>query len=85
YPFWINVNDPSNVELISKQLKANIEKEAKDVLDHIQKLDVDPLGLKDFIRSRTRHYDHQRIRAIYKDIPVSVRADVTLVQTGINE
>ncbi|UNL85833.1 Ger(x)C family spore germination protein [Priestia koreensis] len=85
YPFWINVNDPSNVELISKQLKANIEKEAKDVLDHIQKLDVDPLALKDFIRSRTRHYDHQRIRAIYKDIPVSVRADVTLVQTGINE
>ncbi|WP_245638859.1 Ger(x)C family spore germination protein [Priestia koreensis] len=85
YPYWINVNNPENVKLISKQLKNKIESESHSIINHIQKLDVDPLGFKDFIRSRTRHYNHERIRSIYKDIPISVRVDVTLVQTGINE
>ncbi|MBM7702227.1 Ger(x)C family spore germination protein [Metabacillus iocasae] len=85
YPGWINLTDPKNVTMVEDKLKEDIEKQGKKLLEKFQKMNIDPICFTDYIRSRTRGFDSKKFKEIYSDVEFTIKAEIQLVQTGINE
>ncbi|WP_110111614.1 Ger(x)C family spore germination protein [Bacillus sp. CGMCC 1.16541] len=85
YPSWVDLTAPKNVKMLEKKLVRDIEKEGEKLIKKFQKLDIDPICFTDYARSRTRHFKKQQFKRNYPTMDFNVKADVQLVQTGINE
>ncbi|MDQ0878787.1 spore germination protein [Paenibacillus sp. V4I3] len=77
--FEITDNDRQHLEsTFSKEIVNAVE----DLIHRFQKLGIDPLGLGNFVRSRTRHWDENIWEEQYPNIKIKINADVSLIGEG---
>ena len=72
-------------EQIEKQMEQDIKEQAEIMIKKFQKLQVDPLGLGEQVRSRTRNWDEKKWNDIYPTINVKVKMDVKITESGVVE
>lgn len=71
------------VHQIANKLEKNIEKECLTLMKQFQKQGIDPLGLGHLHMKRIRHYDFSKWEEDYKNLTFTVKADVTILETGV--
>ncbi len=62
-----------------------LKKDCEDLIKQFQRKEIDPLGIRDEIRSHTRKWNITQIRNMYKNVAVDVNLDLNIVQSGIGE
>jgi spore germination protein len=72
-------------EKIEKQMEQDIKEEAEKMIKKLQVLKVDPLGLGEQVRSRTRNWDEKKWNDMYPTINVKVKVDVKITESGVFE
>lgn len=84
-PDWINLENHKNISYIEAQLQENIEKHLTALIRQFQNKNIDPLGVRDQIRSHSRKWNMKQLSNVYPSIDVSVKAKINIVQSGIGE
>lgn len=84
-PAWMNLTKKKDILYIKLQLEKTLEKELLTLIQNFQQREIDPLGIREEIRSRTRKWDSKQIRDMYPSVPVTVKVKVNVVQSGIGE
>ena len=72
-------------EEIEKQMEQDIKEQAEILIKKFQELKVDPLGLGEQVRSRTRNWDEKKWEDMYPTIHVKVKLDVKITESGVVE
>jgi spore germination protein len=85
YPPWLNLEEKSNVVLIEKTFKEQINKETKKLIAKFQRLRIDPLGLGDQVRRREKNWNFETFKKQYPDLKINVKTDVEIVESGVIE
>lgn len=84
-PSWIDLSKKENIRSVKNQVEQNIKNQSQKLIQQFQQKKIDPLGIRDQIRSRSRKWTIQQIQAMYPSIDINVEADVNVVQSGIGE
>ncbi|CAM4195186.1 hypothetical protein BAMA_23945 [Bacillus manliponensis] len=84
-PAWINLTKKKDILYIKRQLEKTLEKKLLTLARRFQEKEIDPLGIREEIRSRSRKWDSKQIRNMYPSISITVKAKVNVVQSGIGE
>jgi len=74
---------PQKLKKIEGNLEKNIESECVRLTKRFQAKNLDPVGFGHFIKSKTRHFDFNKWEANYKDLQVTVHANVTITESGV--
>ena len=72
-------------EKIEKQMEQDVKEQAEILIKKFQALKVDPLGLGEQVRSRTRNWDEKKWNDMYPTINVKVNMDVKITESGVVE
>lgn len=81
----IPISKKPMVDELEKLTEKELNKSMNNLINKFQDLNVDPLGLGDRARSKTRKFDIKKWEEQYKDIPIHVSVDVQIIQAGITE
>ncbi|WP_459500358.1 Ger(x)C family spore germination protein [Bacillus sp. C1] len=84
-PSWIDLTKRENTKYVKKQIEQQLKNQSQKLIQQFQHQKIDPLGIRDQIRSRSRKWSIQQIQALYPSVDVHVEVDVNLVQSGIGE
>ncbi len=77
--------DKAKIKEIEKAMEKDIEKEANRMIEKFQKLKIDPLGIGEQVRTRTRKWDMKKFEKQYPTLPIRVKAKVKVIETGVIE
>ncbi|MDQ1913688.1 Ger(x)C family spore germination protein [Paenibacillus sp. GD4] len=90
----VSVTDiTSRIDLMSQETLLELEKnmglffqsKASALLSFCKKNHVDPIGLGDFIRSRSTQWNAEHYNEIYSELTTNVSVEVKIVNTGTGE
>ncbi|MCY9656866.1 Ger(x)C family spore germination protein [Paenibacillus chondroitinus] len=84
-PSWLHLNTKEQRDAFERQLGSYLEKEAQDFIALCQSKQVDPIGLGDFVRSRTRTWNEKDFYAIYPKLRTQVTVHLSIEQSGVGE
>jgi spore germination protein len=73
------------VKMIEKTLEKEVNKECLKLINHFKKLEVDPIGLGNFAKTKTRTFDLKKWEDDYKNLAVKIKTDVTIIEAGVIE
>ncbi|GLB60177.1 Ger(x)C family spore germination protein [Cytobacillus sp. NCCP-133] len=73
------------IKKIENELKDEIEKNSEEIIQQFQEKGIDPLGIGEEVRTRTRKWDQKKWKQLYPDIKITVRAKVKIMETGVIE
>ncbi len=77
---------PPVLKDIQKKMKEEIEKKGNNMIDEFQKLEIDPLGLGNSVRSVTRgKFDHEQWMDKYPDMDITFKMNVNVTESGVIE
>lgn len=82
YSEWLQLSNPQVLRQMEKELSSYLQKEATIFVKHLQKLEVDPVGFGDFVRSRSTSWDYSHFKKMYPHMKIAVTASIKLEQTG---
>lgn len=72
-------------EKTEQQMEQDVQEQAEIMIKKFQALKVDPLGLGEQVRSRTRNWDEKKWNDMYPTINVKVKVDVKITESGVVE
>ncbi|GGB40223.1 Ger(x)C family spore germination protein [Fictibacillus barbaricus] len=75
--------DATTIKKAEKLLKKKISKESAEMIKRFQKKRIDPLGLGEQVRSRTRHWDEKKWEEQYKNAKINVKVEVIITEIGV--
>ncbi|MRG85697.1 Ger(x)C family spore germination protein [Salinibacillus xinjiangensis] len=75
--------DKQKVNKIEKQMEDQMEQEAKEIIQTLQELNVDPLGLGNKYRGLNRNFDEKKWDEMYKDLDITANVNVIIREFGI--
>lgn len=84
-PSWLHIGTKNEMNQFEQRLASYLEKECEDFIQLCQSNKVDPLGIGDFVRSRTRNWNEQEFQAAYSQLRTKVNIDLSIVQSGVGE
>ncbi|MBA2940932.1 Ger(x)C family spore germination protein [Paenibacillus sp. CGMCC 1.16610] len=84
-PSWLHLNTKEQRDTFERQLGSYLEKEAQDFIALCQSKQVDPIGLGDFVRSRTRTWNEKDFYATYPKLRTQVTVHLSIEQSGVGE
>lgn len=84
-PSWIDLTKKGNIKYVKNQVEQKIKNQSQKLIQQFQHKKIDPLGIRDQIRSRSRKWSIQQIQAMYPSIDINIDVDVNVVQSGIGE
>jgi len=70
---------------VEQQMEQDITEQAEKMIKKFQTLKIDPLGLGEQVRSRTRNWDEKKWIDMYPTINVNVKVDVKITESGVVE
>jgi len=85
YPVSVNMSDPDSQKKITRAMEKEVEREIKDLIKYFQEKEIDPLGIGDFVRSKTRNWNEDEFYKKYKAVAIRPEVSIEIVQTGIAE
>lgn len=71
------------IKEIEKAMKNKIEKKSEEMILEFQELGIDPLGIGEEVRTRTRKWDQKKWEDLYPNIKITVSAKVKLLESGV--
>ncbi|MFY0781349.1 Ger(x)C family spore germination protein [Peribacillus simplex] len=77
--------DPKMIKLIEDKMSKDVKKRSENLVRNFQKLHVDPLGIGEQVRTRTRSWDKKKWDEMYTSIPINVEAKVKILESGVVE
>jgi spore germination protein len=82
-PPWVNLTGDKNILKMENIVDEHFKKEVYDLISLLQELKVDPLGLGDRVRAKSRNWDYEHFQDIYPQLKITVNTKVKIIQTGI--
>ncbi|WP_419881541.1 Ger(x)C family spore germination protein [Peribacillus sp. B-H-3] len=79
----VTFTDPNALHAVEKDFSGVSSKKLNKMMKKFQKLHVDPLGLGEKMRSKTRNFDFKEWKEKYPKMDITVKMDVELSQSGI--
>lgn len=77
--------DKKEIRKIEKKMENVLKKRAEKLIVKLQKLDVDPLGVGEQVRTRTRSWDKKEWEKLYPNIPFQVNVKLNILESGAVE
>ncbi|MEB1806901.1 MAG: Ger(x)C family spore germination protein [Bacillaceae bacterium] len=81
----INIDDPGFVKGLEKEMEEEKVRTAQMLITKFKELKIDPLGLGEQYRSRTRNWQPDKWEEMYQDIDVEFNFNVQIVHSGAIE
>ncbi|TCN01066.1 Ger(x)C family germination protein [Paenibacillus sp. BK033] len=81
-PQWIDLTSKEQIALLESCIETYCQNEIRKFIALLQSNDVDPLGLGDLIRSRTKDWDPQAFQRHYKELSTTVSVTARIIRTG---
>ena len=78
-----DVVDSAAIKKAEKLLAKKITKESTAMIKRFQKEGIDPLGLGEQVRSRTRNWDEKKWEEQYKNVKVDVKVKTLITEIGV--
>lgn len=86
YPTWLDLREDSQKYMLKKQLEERVEKECKKLLHKLTANKVDPLGIGDLVRAKSRDWDEKEFyENIYPNVQYDMDLNIELTRAGIGE
>lgn len=70
---------------IEKELENNLKDQSKEIIEKLQELNVDSLGIGDKAKSQNRNFNIEEWKEKYPNIPIEVDVNATLTEFGIEK
>jgi spore germination protein len=70
---------------LEKEIKELIEKDSQEMIQQFQEKGIDPLGIGEEVRTRTRNWDQKKWKELYPDLKITVNVNVNLLESGVVE
>ncbi|MED4224380.1 Ger(x)C family spore germination protein [Neobacillus cucumis] len=70
---------------IEKQMNEQLERQATTLIRSFQKLKIDPIGLGDEVRSRTRNFNDQKWLKQYPNVKVNIKVHMVISEKGVSD
>lgn len=77
--------DKQKIKELEKALKKEIETKSEELLQRFQEKRIDPLGIGEEVRTRTRKWDPKKWEDLYPNLKITVRAKVKILESGVIE
>ncbi|WP_042144580.1 Ger(x)C family spore germination protein [Paucisalibacillus sp. EB02] len=73
------------ITYLEKEIKKLIEQESLEMIQQFQEKGIDPLGIGEEVRTRTRNWDQKKWKELYPDLKITVNVEVNLLEKGVVE
>ncbi len=73
------------IKELEKAFEEDIKRNSEEMIKQFQEKEIDPLGIGEEVRSRTRNWNKEKWEEIYPDIKISVQVTMDIIQSGIVE
>ncbi|PFN29375.1 spore germination protein GerYC [Bacillus cereus] len=84
-PDWLDLTKTENIKYVKKHVEKTIEKDLNELIKQFQEKEVDPIGIREEIRSHSRKWTIKQIQEMYPNVDVAVHVQINVVQSGIGE
>ncbi|AKR07912.1 Ger(X)C family germination protein [Bacillus cereus BAG1X2-3] len=84
-PPWLDLSKTENVKYVKKHVEKTIENHLNELIKQFQEKEVDPIGIREEIRSHSRKWTMKQIQDMYPNVDVAVHVQINVVQSGIGE
>ncbi|HEK9098826.1 TPA: Ger(x)C family spore germination protein [Bacillus pseudomycoides] len=84
-PSWLDLKNTHNIKFLTKKIEIKQTKEVYRLIKKLQKYEVDPIGIGDFIRGRQRNWNEKEFYKIYPLVTFKVETQLKLLQSGVGE
>ncbi|MCM3718742.1 Ger(x)C family spore germination protein [Fictibacillus phosphorivorans] len=81
----VNAGDPKVVKSIEKTIKKELEHNAQKLTRKFQKLNIDPLGIGEHVRSQTRGFNLKQYKDQYQDMDIEVVYHLKITESGVSQ
>jgi spore germination protein len=72
-----------NIKELEKVMVEEIETKTQDMIQRFQELGIDPLGIGEEVRTRTRKWDQKKWEDLYPNIKITVSVNVKILESGV--
>jgi len=73
----------AKMTMLEKEMEKEFKKAAEDMIKKFQEKGIDPLGIGEQVRTRSRNWDMNKWKDIYPTIKLNVNVDVELLESGV--
>lgn len=80
-----NLENKKNVEKIQKDIEKNLNMDGEKLVKKLQSLGADPLALGAKFKQHYRPFQLKEWRKMYKDVPVKIKFEVDITNSGVIE
>ncbi|MED1055584.1 Ger(x)C family spore germination protein [Bacillus mycoides] len=84
-PDWLNLAKKENITYVKKHVEKTLEKNLNELIKQFQEKEIDPIGIREEIRSHSRMWSMKQIQEMYPNVDVAVNVQINVVQSGIGE
>ncbi|WP_338750943.1 Ger(x)C family spore germination protein [Bacillus sp. FJAT-52991] len=81
----MTLKNPNDIKKIEKQWRQKGTERAEKMIKKLQKLEVDPLGIGEKVRSKYHNFEIKKWEQQYPSLPIEVKFNVKTMDTGIVE
>lgn len=81
-PDWVDLRSEEQITQLEKKIGSFFEKEIEKFLSQLKENKVDPVGLGDLVRSRSKEWSAQDFEKIYQVIKTTVSVQVEIDSSG---
>ncbi|WIY60714.1 Ger(x)C family spore germination protein [Bacillus arachidis] len=81
----INLENKKNTQKISREVEQRLNAKAAKLIKKFKSLNVDPLGLGAQFRQHYRPFKLAEWQKMYKDVPITVKYEVNITNSGVIE
>lgn len=84
-PSWLDLSKSKNVTYVKRHVEKALEKDLNKLIKQFQENEIDPIGIREEIRSHSRKWSMKQIQNMYPNVDVAVNVKINVVQSGIGE
>lgn len=81
----VNLENQKNIKKIKKDIETNLNKDGVKLIKKFQSLGTDPLALGARFKQHYRPFKLNEWKKMYKDVPVKVKYEVDITNSGVIE
>lgn len=84
-PRWLDLSKGKNVTYVKRHIEKMLEKDLNELIKQFQENKIDPIGIREEIRSHSRKWSMKQIQDMYPNVDIAVNVKINVVQSGIGE
>ncbi|WP_440969600.1 Ger(x)C family spore germination protein [Peribacillus frigoritolerans] len=82
---WFDLKKDKDIVKLERILNEHFKVEVQRLISLAQGYNVDPIGLGEKVRAKSRNWDYQRFMDIYPEVKTTVHTNIDILNTGIEE